>query len=49
MSIRLEGSQETIARALVKIRSCFQVVSVSRFYANRDGGTGGRVYVSVEI
>ncbi|BDA76110.1 hypothetical protein CAL7716_102760 (plasmid) [Calothrix sp. PCC 7716] len=48
MKIRLTGTEEEITGAIAKIKTCFEVSEVSKFYLNRGGGDQGRVYVKVK-
>ena len=48
MEIRLTGTQADIQSAIVKLKTCFEVYSVSHFYPNRGADEQGRVYVKVK-
>lgn len=48
MEIRLTGTEEEIIEAAAKIKTCFEVSEVSRFYPNRGSSDQGRVYVKVK-
>lgn len=48
MEIRLTGTEEEIAGAVQKIKTCFEVIEISKFYPNRGSGDQGRVYVKVK-
>ena len=49
MKIRIMGTEENTAQFIEKLRSCFDLISVSGFYPNRNAKESreGRVYIEV--
>lgn len=48
MKIRLMGNNEELEKAVEKLKETFEIISVSRPYANRNS-TEARVYVEVKV
>lgn len=49
IDLRLTGTEEEIMTFVGRLGEQFDVVNVSKFYANRGRGNDGRVYVQVRV